>query len=126
MGGCQSGRKVLPHDSKSNLPLKPKTYLYYCSVGPDRNKKITNLMKKVDKTTTYRKSCGFLSDAELEEYHSMFPNPGELLKQVPSIRRRRELWKTSASDILSNLFNNDENYYNLSEWNMWQNINQDR
>ena len=23
-GGCQSGRKVVPHDSKSDLPLKAK------------------------------------------------------------------------------------------------------
>ena len=25
-GGCQSGRKLVPHDSKSDLPLAEKSY----------------------------------------------------------------------------------------------------
>ena len=48
------------------------------------------------------------------------------IKEVPVVKKRRELWRTSASDILGNLFNSDEKSYELSEWNMWQSSNQDR
>ena len=83
-------------------------------------------MKKADKATTYKKTCGFLSDNELVEYLTMFPNPDQLFKEVPIIRERRELWKTSASDILSNLFKPETKSYELSEWNMWQSSDQER
>ena len=49
-------------------------------------------MKKADKATTFKKTCGYLSDAELVEYLTMFPNPEKLFKEVPVVRKRRELW----------------------------------
>ena len=68
--------------------------IFIFSVGPDKNKKITSLMKKADKATTFKKTCGYLSDAELVEYLTMFPNPEKLFKEVPVVRKRRELWNT--------------------------------
>ena len=69
-------------------------FLFLFSVAPDKNKKITSLMKKADKATTFKKTCGYLSDAELVEYLTMFPNPEKLFKEVPVVRKRRELWNT--------------------------------
>ena len=66
--------------------------IFTFSVAPDKNKKITSLMKKADKATTFKKTCGYLSDAELVEYLTMFPNPEKLFKEVPVVRKRRELW----------------------------------
>lgn len=66
--------------------------IFIFSVAPDKNKKITSLMKKADKATTFKKTCGYLSDAELVEYLTMFPNPEKLFKEVPVVRKRRELW----------------------------------
>ena len=66
--------------------------IFIFSVAPDKNKKITSLMKKADKATTFKKTCGYLSDAELVEYLTMFPNPEKLFKDVPVVRKRRELW----------------------------------
>ena len=67
-------------------------FIFIFSVAPDKNKKITSLMKKADKATTFKKTCGYLSDAELVEYLTMFPNPEKLFKEVPVVRKRRELW----------------------------------
>ncbi len=89
---------------------------------PEKNKKITSMMKKMDKASTYRRSCGFLTNPEMEEYLMMYPDPEKLFKAVPHIRQRRELWASSANDILDNLFNDSQiKTYDLSEWNMWQN-----
>ena len=52
------------------------------SVAPEKNKKITSLMKKADKATSYRKTCGYLTESELIEYLTMFPNPEELFKAI--------------------------------------------
>jgi hypothetical protein len=94
--------------------------------APDKNKKITSLMKKADKATTFKRTCGYLSDAELVEYLTMFPNPEKLFKEVPVVRKRRELWNTDASDILANLFNSDEKCYDLFYFCPGQSSNQER
>ena len=39
-GGCQSGRKVIPHDSKSDLPLNVQ--FYFTSVGKNKYSFISN------------------------------------------------------------------------------------
>ena len=39
-------------------------------------------MKKADKATSYRKTCGYLTESELIEYLTMFPNPEELFKAI--------------------------------------------
>lgn len=91
------------------------------SIAPDKNKKITSMIKKVDKATSYRKSCGYLTDAELDDYLSMYPQAQDLFNQAPGLRPRRELWNMETNTILEDMFkSNGENYYNLSEWNMWQ------
>ena len=98
------------------------------NIGPEKNKKITSMMKKgVDKVTSYRKSCGYLTDAESEEFAKMYPNCEDLFANVPKIPKREELWAWSKGDILENIIEQneqrkvDENEYQFADWNLWQN-----
>ena len=91
------------------------------NIGPGGNKKISSMLKKVDKTETYRKSCGYLLDSEMEEYSKMFANAEELFNSIPKIRQRRELWTLKKDEIFDHLLKeDDENYFQLHEWNLWQ------
>ena len=104
-------------------------HLFTFSVGPSNNKKIYNLLKKVDKGETYRQSCGYLLDSEVQEYLEMFPNPEELFKSVPSIRPRRELWTLQKENITHHLVKELEhktNHFELDSYNLWQDEGQKR
>lgn len=85
---------VTPQIFFDSMYLNELVFDFLFSVAPDKNKKITSMMKKADKATTFKKTCGYLSDAELVEYLTMFPNPEKLFKEVPVVRKRRELWNT--------------------------------
>ena len=54
----------------------------------------------------------------------MFPNAENLLKEVPMIGKRRELWNKSAHEITFK--DTNENSFDLSKWNKWQNSDQNR
>ena len=87
------------------------------------------MLKKVDKGETYRQSCGYLLDSEAQEYLEMFPNPEELLKSVPSIRPRRELWTLQKENITHHLvkeLENESNHFELDSYNLWQDEGQKR
>ena len=44
-------------------------------------------------------SNGVLSETGKKEYQEMFPNAENLLKDVPMVGKRRELWNKSAHEI---------------------------
>ena len=97
------------------------------NLAPEKNKKITSMMKKgVDKVTSYRKSCGYLTDAEYGEFAKMYPDTDNLFANVPKIAERKELWAWTKSDILENIIEQNEgkvieNAFTLADWNLWQN-----
>ena len=102
------------------------------AIAPDKNKKITSMMKTTDKTSTYRKSCGFLTDAEYQEYNQMYPDSESLFANIPKMPKRQELWAWSKAEILESILKQDHvqedqsNEYRLSDWNLWQASDQPR
>ena len=126
-------RKIMLKTKPTTKAIKSSLITNYFpvnySIGPEKNKKITSMMKKTDKATSYRKTCGYLTNPEIEEYLSMYPNPDQLFKSLPKLPKRKELWNKKGSEILEDLsksLEKSEKQYNLSEWNMWQNADQER
>ena len=120
---------IIAHCKKILKSLLLIFHRFTFSVGPSNNKKIYNLLKKVDKGETYRQSCGYLLDSEVQDYLEMFPNPEELFKSVPSIRPRRELWTLQKENITHHLVKELEhktNHFELDSYNLWQDEGQKR
>ena len=82
------------------------------------------MLKKMSKADTFRKTHGYLLDNENAEYLQMFPNPEELFKSVPKVRKRRELWTLSSHKEFINSVDNefmkkDEYFLDADEYYKW-------